>query len=346
MRALLMRAAYQADVTNDLGDAKALLREATEVEGAPVAEQASAWLSLEVIAGRTADAVAREEALSKRSHVPSSPGWQALLMIDRARVAVAAGEIEGAITLLQEARALGSTATWTATQVLEQVAHDHPGMAGTDEAHTRAQTHASALESTASLLDEAMSDPARGDALGVPMWARQPARQVDAWLRSAEGRRRLGQLERAGATLDRALALVTRLPEDQASLAEGAVCTARIRIAEQTGDTATGARLAEQRLAREQNPGVAAALAMRVAEHAAAEGDAARALEALSRAVDSDPGSLPARALQLDMLADGGDPAAFAAQLESFAEHLATDDARGRSFLLAAYVWAIRMPAT
>jgi hypothetical protein len=185
-------------------------------------------------------------------------------------------------------------------------------------------------------------DAAWGETQGIPRWVRQRSRLVDAWLRASEARRAMGQLDQAAATLDRALEHIAAMDGDEARLAEAAVATARIRIAEQTGDTALSAQLAERRLANEKNGGVAAALAMRVAEHAASEGDAQRALDALSRAIASDPGCLPARALQLDMLADGGDPAAFAAQLESFADHLATDEARGRAFLLAAYVWAVR----
>jgi tetratricopeptide (TPR) repeat protein len=342
VRALLMRAAYQADVTNDLVEAKAAARDATEIENAPVAEQSSAWLTLEVLAGRTGDTAAREEALAQRAKFAFDPTWKALLLVDRARMAATSGDIESSVALLQEARALGSQATWIATSQLEQVVLDHPGIPGTDEATARAEAHAGALDAVALLLEEAMNDGARGDALGVPHWVRQPAYRVDVWLRAADARRRLGQLDRAAATLDHALERATSLPEGEIPLAEAAIVNARLRIAELQGDTATSARLAERRLATEKNPGLVAALAMRVAEHAAAEGDSPRALEALSRAIAADPACLPARALQLDMLADGGDPAAFAGQLESFAEHLVTDEARGRAFLLASFVWAVR----
>jgi hypothetical protein len=342
VRALLMRAAYQADVANDVPEAKSTAREATDVEGAPATEQASAWLMLEVLAGRTADTATREEALARRTMVAAQPTWRALLLVDRARLAAAGGAVGSALILLDEARSLGSEATWTATALLEQVVRDHPGTPGTDEAHTRAVGHADALDAVAALLEEARKDPARGDALGVPHWMRDPSRLVDALLRASEARRRLGQLERAATTLDRALELVGAMGGAEASLAEAAVAAARIRIAEQRGNTALAATLAERRLATETNGGLAAALAMRVAEHAAAEGDGPKALGALARAIASDSGCLPARALQLDVLADGGDPAAFAAQLESFADHLATDEARGRAFLLASYVWAVR----
>jgi Flp pilus assembly protein TadD len=340
VRALLMRAAYQADVAGDLVEAKASARQATTIEGAPIAEQASAWLAFEVAAGRAGDPVAREAALAERTAYAAQPEWRALLLIDRARLAAAQVHIDSAVTLLEEARALGSPATWAATTLLEQILRDNPGDSKSD-AQSRAERHASALEQTAGLVIDAMSDGARGDALGVPLWARQPARLVDLWLRAAEARRLLLQPDRAAATLDQALAYVGALDTEDAPLAEAALVHARIRIAEQVGDTALAAELAAKRLASEKDGGVAAALAMRIAEHAASQGDGPRAFEALSRAIRSDSGCLPARALQLDLLADGSDPAAFAEQLESFADHLPTEEARGRAFLLAAYVWAV-----
>jgi cellulose synthase operon protein C len=340
-RALTMRAAFEADVNGHLAEAKTSARAATAVEGAPSTERATAWLLLEVLAGRTGDPATRQEALAERTKFAADPAWHGLLLVDCARLAEAVGEVDGALALLEEARLLDSETTWTATVFLEQILRDHPGVVGTDEARARSETHALALEALAGLVQDAVVDGARGDALGVPHWIRQPARMVDAWMRAAEGRKKAGQFDRTAAALDRALSLVASLGTDEARLGEGAVANARIRIAEQTGDTALASRLAERRLTSEKDGGLAAALAMRVAEQAATEGDAPRALEALSRAIGSDPGCLPARALQLDMLADG-DAGAFAAQLESFADHLATDEARGRAFLLAAYVWAIR----
>ncbi len=345
VRALLMRAAYQADVANDLPDAKAAAHEAAEVEGAAAVEQASAWLALEVLAGRTGDPAAREEALAKRAAMSSEPGWKALLLIDLARIALNAGEPDRAIARLEEAQAVGGTGAWLATIELERAARaqalasqgDPPG------ALKYAAIQARALEALASHVERALADEPAGDSAGVPRWMREPARLIDLWLRAAEVRRASGDLAEAGRLLDRAL---TRAEADTTSAdaptTRSVLRHARIRVAEQAGDVALAAKLAEQCLPDETDGGLAAALALRVAEQAATEGDGARALEALSQAITRDPGSLPARALQLDMLADGADAAAFAAQLESFAEHLATDDARGRWFLLAAFVWAIR----
>ena len=72
-RALRMRAAYQADVSHDLSEAKAAAREATEVAGAPAVDASSAWLALEVLAGRTGDTAARAEALSRRASLAAQP---------------------------------------------------------------------------------------------------------------------------------------------------------------------------------------------------------------------------------------------------------------------------------
>ncbi len=342
VRALLMRAAYIADVGSDPVQAQISAREATAVPGAPTPERSSAWLALEVLAGRTGDAATREEALAQRVKLSTDPTWRALLLLDRARMRAAEGEIEAAIALVQEARSFESQASWTATVLLETLVREHPGIAESDEVRTRAEVQAVALEGLATLMQQAIADGARGDALGVPTWVRQRARALDGWMRAAEARRMLGQLALAASILERAAGVAGSTGGEEAHLAEAAVAGARIRIAELMGDTALAGRIASEQLATETDPGLGAALAMRVAEHAASHGDPAAALAALSRAIAFDPGCLPARALQLDMLADGSDPAAFAGQLEAFADHLGTDEARSRTFLLAAYVWAVR----
>ncbi len=335
-RGLLMRASYQADVAGDLADAKVAAREATEVEGAPPIELASAWLALEVLAGRTGDPATREEALAQRCQLATEPFWRALLRVDQARIALAGGETDRALAGLEQAQSPPSEATWTALTVLEAACRAAASDTG------RAQAHARALEAMASLVQESLADATRGDAVGVPLWMRDPLRLVDLWLRASEGRRLAGQLDEAGRVLDRAVEYASQLQGHETTIAAAALAYARIRVAELAGDAALAARLAEQRLVVESDPGLAAALAFRVAMQAVSERNVPRALEAVARAIASDPGSLPARALQLDLLADGSDAAAFAAQLESFAEHLATDEARGRAFLLAAYVWALR----
>lgn len=368
-RALLMKASYLEDVSGDLDGARDAVREATAAE-APAAETATAWLALELLAAKKADPAGREEALAERAKQANEPTWRGLLLVDVARLAAELGETDRALALLSEAAATGAGATYAATLATERLTRREPGIVGSDEARARADAYAAALERQGELVEEAMASAEQGDAHGVPRWVRTPTMIADAWLRAAEARRAIGELGKAAAVLDRArerLGIPVAVgapaptdpnaigspqsdpsadgappPTDADRLVDAALGNARIRIAELMGDTALSAALAEQRVANEEDGGVAAALAMRVAEHAASQGDGPRALAALSRAIQSDPACLPARALQLDLLADGGDSTTFASQLESFADHLATDDARGRAFVLAAYVWATR----
>jgi tetratricopeptide (TPR) repeat protein len=150
-----------------------------------------------------------------------------------------------------------------------------------------------------------------------------------------------GDLGAAAALLDRALETADGAQiEDPIVLA--ALFSARLRVAELMGQTELAATLAARRLTTEKDAGVAAALAMRIAEQAASQGDGVKALEALSRAAEHDPACAPARALQLDLLADSANPGAFPAQLESLSDLLETDEAKGRAFLLSAYYWALR----
>jgi len=344
VRALLLKAAYLGDVAARLPEALEAAREAADVPDAPPAERASAWLALEILAGRNGDPAAREAALGERSKFAADATWHTLLLVDRARALAARHRVDEAIAALEEARALESEATWLATVELEALLRAHPGDPDGDEAGARAEMRAAALEAIATLVQTATFDAARGDARGVPLWTRDPARVVDAWMRAADERRALGRLDLASAMLDRASddALLGALaPGDQAMVAT-LVASRRMMLAEHLGDTAQAAAIAASRLTVEQDPAQRAALALRVAEHAISEGKYAGALEALALAVHADPGSLPARAYQLDLLADGADPAAFATQLESFTEQFATDDARGRAFLLSAFVWGGR----
>src|SRR5258708_1976150 len=122
VRALLMRAAHLTDVGEDLVAARSSAREAADVDDAPRGERASAWLALEVLAGRTGDATAREQALGKRIEYAGEPTWRALLQIDPARMAAAAGDLDPAFSPPEEGRSVESQAAWTATTLLEAAA--------------------------------------------------------------------------------------------------------------------------------------------------------------------------------------------------------------------------------
>lgn len=335
-RALLMRASYVEDVNADVDGARTAVEEAlTEAASTdpPAPEEATAALALELLACRTGDVALRERALELRVKHAGDPTWQALLLIDLARIADGAGQTARALELLERAKGLGSRATYLAAMLTERVARG-----ATDDEIKR--TYATALESIGALVAESLVTAERAEALGVPEWMRTRGHLADAYLRAADAKRLTGDVAGAAELLDRALEGLGSDPESDA-LAYGALLGARMRVAEVLGDTALAAELAAKRLARETDGATTSALAMRLAELAATQGDRDKALEALAKATQADPASLPARALQLDLLGAGGSGAAFAEQLESFAERFGTDAARGRAYLLSAWAWAM-----
>ncbi|HEY8079892.1 MAG TPA: hypothetical protein VIF62_37430, partial [Labilithrix sp.] len=229
------------------------------------------------------------------------------------------------------------------------------GVAGEADARKRARILAESLERRAEIVREALADGDRGDALGVPRYLREVDVVADLLLRAADARRSTGEITKAAQALDRALEVLAESRprrEDEptgagahtevAAAIERVVQLARLRVAEAMGETALAAELAQKRMIGETDGGIAASLAMRVAEHAASEGDIGKALEALGTATTRDPVCAPARALQIDILEASPDGARFATELEDVSKHCENGEARGRMLLLAAYVWATR----
>ncbi|MBX3186980.1 MAG: hypothetical protein KF819_08195 [Labilithrix sp.] len=353
-RALTERAIFFEDVQKDLEGARGAAREATET-GAAAADIGAAWLALELVAAKLGDAALREEALAGRTERTSDVAWKGLLLVDAAMLAAASGEIDRAVEIAGKARELGGKATWPATIAIERITKADPGLPGTDDARTRARFHAEALEARGEMIREAMTDAAKADALGVPRHFRAIEHAADLLLRAADARRNASELGRAAQALDRALEVLAEARprrEDEptaggahnevAAAIERVVLNTRLRLAETVGDTALASDLATRRMVGETDGGVVASLAMRVAEHAASEGDVPRALEALSRATERDPVCAPARALKIDILDGGEDAARFAEELEELSKHCGTGEAQGRALLLASYVWAAR----
>jgi tetratricopeptide (TPR) repeat protein len=345
-RALTERARFIEDVQKDLEGARGAARESTET-GAIDSDLGAAWLTLELVTAKLGDAAQREEALAGRAEIAVDPTWRALLLVDVAALAAASGDIDRALEIAARARNEGEGATWAATTAIERIARSEPGLPGSDDARKRASLHAEALENRAEMLREAMLDGARGDSLGVPRYCRTFEHATDLLLRAAETRRTAGELERAGQALDRALDILSEAGHhesgsDVVAAIERVVLDARLRLADAMGDTALAAKLATLRMRGETDGSFVASLAMRVAEHAASEGELATALSALRHATKHDPVCAPARALAIDVLDAGSDAARFAEELEDLAQHYGTSEAQGRALLLASYVWAAR----
>ncbi len=187
-----------------------------------------------------------------------------------------------------------------------------------------------ALEGQAYLIEEALEDAERGDAAGVPRYMRRPEYAADAWFRAAGIKRRQGDGAGAAALLDRA---GQRLPES------AVIARARLGALEASGDVDGAAGIAKLQLEQGVVGPGAAALWLRLAEAAVASSDREGAISALQNALQFDRTSVLARTLEIDLLADGKDPAALAASYESMAETFGEGAARGRTYLIAAYVW-------
>ncbi len=344
-RALTQRALFAEAVQQDLEGARGLAREATE-SGAGPADLGPAWLTLELVAAKLGDAAQREEALAARAELADDPTWRGLLLVDVAELAAASGDVDRAIEVLRRAREEPGSAAFPAAMSVDRIVRGDPGLPGSDEARSRSRALAEALEAAATMVEGALENGESADARGVPRHRRSLEHVIDLLVRAADARRAGSELGRGAQLLDRALAMLAeRRATDEAGATktiERVVLTARLRFAELAGDTALAADLAGRRLADESDGGVAASLAMRVAEHAASEGDVPRALEALTQATTRDAASAPARALKVDILEASPDGAAFASELEELARHASTDEARARALVLAAFVWTTR----
>ncbi|EYF03923.1 hypothetical protein [Chondromyces apiculatus] len=316
-RAFWERAAYLQDHEKSLPAAKEALEEAVQANP----EDATPWLELELIAAKEGDAAARMRAIEARAELATDPTWKALLYIELAELSAANGDAERAYELLGTAAALEGRARFQSQVALEEVARREDS----------AEVLARALEGQAELIAEALDDEVSGGANGVPRFMTRPEYAADAWLRAAEILKRTGGSY--ASLIERA---AERLPDSP--------IIARLRIAalEAAGETEQAAALAKRELERGvEGPG-AAALWMVVTEAAAGAGDRDGALSALRSALAADPQCIPARALELDLLGDGQDPAALAQSLEAMGGTFTGGEARGRALMLAAYVWSVR----
>jgi hypothetical protein len=318
-RALLKRAAFAIDYRQDDAAGRSALVQATSERPQDI----TAWLELEALSGRTSDVATRMSALEARAKAERNPTWHALLLLSLAELQAEQGDGEKAAHWLSSAMELDGGARFLAAQALER----HATRAGDKGAL------ADALETQAELVITALADGAEADRLGVPRHARQPEVAADAWLRAADARKQLGDATRAASLLDRALERVG---------SKAPILFARLAVAEAAGDTATAERIAETLLDQGMAGASAASLYMRVAEAAANRDDAEGALAALSKGLVADPGCIPARALQIDLLGNATEAAALAHALEGMAAELPSDEAKGRAFLLSAYVFAVQ----
>lgn len=336
-RAWTARGAYLYGA-GEFDGARAALQEAIEA-GAGPADAGPAHLLLEAVAARLPDPELRETALTARAALPGQSDWRALLLIDAANLAAGAGALDRAVIALERARDLGGSATYLATRRLAELL-----AAPTNDDAEHAARAAGALEGEAALVVEAMSSPARASELGVPTSVGLHV-AVERLVRAARFAVSASDPLRAAASLDRAITLLEGLegPSGGLSCTRRLLLATKLQLADSVGDDALASAIAAEWLPREEDGRLAASLAMTVAEEAAGRGDLAAALEAASAATRLDPECIPARALELDLLADGEDAGPLVERLASLADAVPTLPAKGRGALLVAFLAGSRL---
>lgn len=316
-RALIDQAAFLADHEGSLDEARERLLQAAE----ETPEDAAVWLSLELVAARADDRALMERALAKRAELANDPAWRTLLLLGLADLRAELDQVDEALEALEAALREEGETSFHALLSAERLA----------QTLCRPELEARVLTRQGESILRAIAQPDVGDAQGALRTRRTPAHVVDVWLRAAELHRAAGEVELATALVDRALAA---LPDEPLVLA------ARLRLADSEGDVARASELARTELARGVDGDLGAALWLRVADAAAAASDRDGALTAVQRALELQPRSVPARAMELGLLATDADPARLATAFEATAEHLASDTAKADLYLFSATVWA------
>ncbi|MCU0682016.1 MAG: hypothetical protein MUF34_07120 [Polyangiaceae bacterium] len=319
-RALVERAAYLLDFQDDEGARAALERAVAEQP-----DDVAAWLELEVLAGRSGDGELRRRALSERAAQAEPSAWRALLLIDMAELEASGGEVERATATLKASAGLEGGARYLALEALSELSRSRGELGALAEA----------LGAQADLLTKALADEEEGKAAGVPRAARTPGKLADVLGRAAFAAWATGDAARAAEFLDRALAVVP---------GETALGAARLYVADRAGDGATAYRVARELLGQGVGGSEAASLWLRLSEEAGEQGDRQGAVVALGSALEADPGSIPARALHLDLLTTLGgveEAAALASSLEALTESFRTERAKGNAYLRSAWEWAV-----
>ena len=285
-------------------------------------DDATSWLELEMLAAEGNDIAGVMRSIEARVGLVSDPTYKAHLYIQLAELSAKLDQTPRAYEFLDAAAALEGRARFQTRLVLERVA------GGDLDALARA------LEGQAELIAEVLDDEERGEEIGVPKFMRTAEFAADAWLRAAEIRRKLGDLDGASALLAFA---ARRLPESSL------IARSRLALLEAQGaleSAATIARSEIERVGAGTSGPHTASLWLRIAEASALGNDRASALSALRNALAADPACIPARAIELDLLGDGEEPEVLASSLEATAESLTTNDAKSRAFVYAAYAWA------
>jgi cellulose synthase operon protein C len=320
-RALIEQAAFMIDGEQNFDEAKGLLKEAIVQDP----QALTAWLELEILAGKDRDEYSRLEALHERAAYAEPLEWRSLLLIDAAKLEAAQGDVEKAVQTLRSAAALDGCGRFAAFEALARLAVKEDN----------AEWLSESLEAQAEMLVEGLTDPDAGLAQGVPKLLSSRVNIVDCLIRAALVRRSLNDQDGFSTLMTRAISL---LPN------EIALKYQKLALLEAEKNHSEVAALAKELLQVGASGPEAASLWLRIFEEAFRNDQREQALEALDHALRADPRSIPARAWLIDLLSIDEQPEAgvrLASTLESSAEHFASDNAKVRMFLRSAWEWAL-----
>ena len=317
-RAALERAAFAMIEQHDAQTARKILLDV--VDAAP--SSSSVWNFLNLVAEQTRDLDLLQRAIKARASLSNNSTWSGLLLVELAELRHKIGGFEEALEALDQVIEAAGPVTFNALEMLERLSFSQ-------------QQHeilSRALVSRASLLDRATHDSSIGDALGVPRWRRTEQHVADAFLRAAIARQRAGNTGESAILLERGLAL---LPTDPVIEHVALLC------AEERKDFDLAVSLAKNIASRTSNDTAGSAW-LRVAFSELARGARDSAMRATAAGLVAAPQAIALRALEFHVLETSDDPAAFTSAIESCAEVLTSDVAKGRYYLTAAELWARR----
>lgn len=281
-------------------------------------DDASGWLSLEVLARRQADAPRLQRALEGQLRAARDASLSQSLALALAECLMQQGQSERAHGVLTTASADPGPLGLRALELRARL--------GRSSGRVEWTLEALALQA-ARILVAAKERPHN------PASAHAPARAQLCLLELAELQSSLGHGEDAADTLERALEIEPGDP---------VVSHALLEQAARVGRHSTVERLALAELAALPEGPERAALGLRLAESRLARNEPQAALEALESALAADPRCWSARAFQLDLLRGTRNSEGRAAALEQIARELPDPAARIRHFLLAALEHGVR----
>lgn len=316
-RALLERAFFLVAHQNEPRAALELLDEVLT----DFPQNSAAWLLYDLIADRIGDSEVKEKALGARLEALLHPHYRGLLLLEWSELRNQAGDVERALSLLDQAIAEASSATYPALMRKERLAlsAEQSGL------------YAKTLEQRIRLVGRALVSSEAGDALGVPLHHRTEVFLGCLQALASLVFTQLGDAETANRYRADA---ETHLPEERLLTYLAFV------QAERFEDWERFTELGEA-LARAEGGSVAAWLWLHLSVRRWQLGDTSGARKCVTEGLEVAPHSLALRAFDVQLAIQKEDGLYLASALEATTESFESEAAKSEWLLAAAAVWAL-----